>query len=308
MLHLRLISPSDRTGEVLAVLDTCPGVTNIAVLAGAAREPQGDLILCDIARESANDVLARLEWLAEVGSIAAQELDLALSRVAEKAEEEVSGEPDDAVVWAELAQDAQADSRVSWAYLVFMTIATLLAGIGVLQNSTILTIGGMVLGPEFGAVSAVCFGLLFGPRHLVVGAIRTLVVGFALAIAVTFAVALIMYRLGWITTANLRTHGELSFIVTPDRWSFIVALLAGVAGVLSITAGKSSALIGVFISVTTVPAAGYAGVALALGVWPQVAGGVSQLFLNIAGMVISGTLTLWVQRRFWPQVGHRSSL
>jgi len=308
MLHLRLITPAERTGEVLAVLDSCEGVTNIAVLAGAARVPRGDLVLCDLARESANEVIARLEWLKEEGSIAVEELDLALSDVADKAIRQAPGEPEDAVVWEELAQDVRADSRLTWAYLVFMTIATLLAGIGVLQNSPILVIGGMVLGPEFGAVAAVCFGTLRREWHLVAGAFRTLVLGFAVAIGVTFAGALAVHRLGWISGADLRIHGELSFIVTPDRWSFLVALLAGVAGVLSITAGKSAALIGVFISVTTIPAAGNVAVALALGAWPQVAGGVSQLALNVAGMVIAGTLTLWVQRRFWPQVGQRSSL
>ena len=45
-------------------------------------------------------------------------------------------------------------------------------------------------------------------------------------------------------------------IYTPDKWSFIVALIAATAGVLSLTSRKSGALTGVFISVTTVPAAG----------------------------------------------------
>ena len=53
------------------------------------------------------------------------------------------------------------------------------------------------------------------------------------------------------------------FIWQPDRWSFVVALLAGVAGTLSLTAGRSNALVGVFISVTTVPAAGNLALALA---------------------------------------------
>lgn len=87
-----------------------------------------------------------------------------------------------------------------------------------------------------------------------------------------------------------------------------MALLAGAAGVLSVTAGKSSALVGVFISVTTVPAAGYVAVALALGHWAEVYASVSQLAVNILGMVIAGTATLLVQRKFWPQVGRRSSV
>jgi uncharacterized hydrophobic protein (TIGR00271 family) len=308
VLHLRLISPAARTGEATTVLEDCPGVTNIVVLPGVAREPVGDVILCDAARESANEVLDRLKWLETEGSIAIEQVDLSLSRVATDAIEEAPGEPDDAVVWEEFAQKVHADSRVTWAYLAFLAIATQLAGIGILQNSPILIVGAMVLGPEFGAVAAICFGLLRGRWHLVITSLRTLVIGFTVAIAITFACALVSHWLGWIDIGHLRQNGEVQFIVKPDRWSLIVALLAGAAGVLSVTAGKSSALVGVFISVTTVPAAGYVAVALALGDWEEVYGSVSQLAVNILGMVIAGTATLLVQRKFWPQVGRRSSV
>jgi uncharacterized hydrophobic protein (TIGR00271 family) len=308
VLHLRLIIPSERSDEAATVLEECAGVTNIIVLAGAAREPKGDVILCDAARESANEVLGRLKWLEDEGSIAIEQVDLSLSKAATAAIEEAPGDPDDAVVWEELAHKMHADSRITWAYLAFLAIATQLAGIGVLQNSPILIVGAMVLGPEFGAVAAICFGLLGGRWHLISTALRTLVIGFTVAIAITYACALVSNWLGWITPDNLKVNAEVHFVVTPDRWSFIVALLAGAAGVLSVTAGKSSALIGVFISVTTVPAAGYVAVALALGDWFEVAGSVSQLAVNILGMIISGTGTLLIQRKFWPQVGHRSSL
>ncbi|MGN9836525.1 DUF389 domain-containing protein [Nonomuraea sp. H19] len=308
MLHLRLISPATRTEEATAVLEDCPGVTNIVVLPGAAREPKGDVIFCDAAREAANEVIGRLKWLEDEGSIAAEQVDLSLSKVATEAVEEAPGDPDDAVIWEELSQRVYADSRITWAYLAFLAIATQLAGIGVLQNSPILIVGAMVLGPEFGAIAAICFGVLHRRRHLIVTALRTLAVGFAVAIAITFACALVSTWLGWIDFHNLDSNAEVQFIVKPDKWSFIVALLAGAAGVLSITAGKSSALIGVFISVTTVPAAGYVAVALAVGAWHEVMPSAAQLAVNIAGMIISGTATLVVQRKFWPQVGRRSSL
>ncbi|MEV5500090.1 DUF389 domain-containing protein [Nonomuraea fuscirosea] len=307
MLHLRLIVPAARTEEATAVLEDCSGVTNIVVLPGAGRDPQGDVVLCDAARESANEVLGRLKWLETEGSIAAEQIELSLSDGARDAVHEAPGEPDDAVIWEHLSQQVYANSRITWAYLAFLAIATQLSGIAVLQDSLILIVGAMVLGPEFGAVAAICFGLLHRNGHLIVNALRTLVVGFGVAMAITYACALVSYGLGWIAPGDLDTSAEFHFIVKPDRWSFIVALLAGAAGVLSITAGKSSALIGVFISVTTVPVAGFVAVASALGDWSEVAGSVAQLAVNLAGMVIAGTLTLLVQRKFWPQVGRRSS-
>ncbi|MDH2423839.1 DUF389 domain-containing protein [Sphaerisporangium sp. TRM90804] len=305
MLHARVISPAARTPEVLSLLDDAAGVTNIVVMPGAAHRPEGDAVLFDVAREAANEIIERLKDLGldEHGSIAVERIDLSLSDVAEKAEAEAPGHAEDAVVWEELARQVANDSRITWAFLAFLAIATQIVAIGVLLPSIILIMGGMVLGPEFGPVAAVCFGLLRREWNLVASAVRTLVIGFLVAIAVTCACALVSRGLGWITPDQLNGHGEVEFIVKPDRWSFIVALLAGAAGVLSVTAGKSSALVGVFISVTTVPAAGYAAVATALGRWEDLAGSVSQLSVNVAGMVIAGTATLVLQRFFWSRYG-----
>lgn len=307
MLHLRVIAPYDRTAQVLDVLDAAPGVANVVLLAKAARRPEGDVVLADVAREAADAVIAELKALGldRDGSITAGEIELSISRAADEAEERAPGEGDDAVVWDHFAQRTELDSRITWAFLAFLAIATQIAAIGVLIPSQILIVGAMVLGPEFGAVAAVSFGLLGWRWRLIGAAARTLAVGFAAAIAVTLVCALAARGLGWIEPETLRHNDEVRFIVTPDRWSFVVALLAGAAGVLSITAGKSSALVGVFISVTTVPAAGYMAVALALSRWDQVGGSLLQLVVNIAGMVLAGTLTLFLQRFLWGRYGHR---
>jgi uncharacterized hydrophobic protein (TIGR00271 family) len=123
------------------------------------------------------------------------------------------------------------------------------------------------------------------------------VLGFAVAIAVTAGLALLADAAGWIGPEDVvRPRPLTGFIWTPDRWSFVVALLAGAAGVLSVTAGRSSALVGVFISVTTVPAAGNLALALALRVPEEMRGAALQLGVNLAGMVLSGTAVLAVQR------------
>ncbi|MGC5013804.1 DUF389 domain-containing protein [Streptosporangium sp. DT93] len=307
MLHLRVISPAELSGEVLKVLDECVGVVNIVVFPGAARSPAGDLVQFDIARESANEVIDRLQELGlhTEGSIAAEQIDLSISQVADRAQEEAPGDGDDAVVWAEFAQRLEEDIRLTWAFMAFLTIATLLVAIGVIVNSPILIIGGMVMGPEFGAVAAIGFGLINVDRHLIGRALRTLALGFATAVVITFAFALAARWLGWIDVDSLNGHEEIEFIVKPDRWSFIVALLAGAAGVLSVTAGKSSALVGVFISVTTVPAAGYFAVAAALSRWDDMAGSALQFGVNLAGMTISGVATLLVQKAYWSRFGIR---
>lgn len=315
MLHLRAIVPADRTDKVCAALADCAGATNVVVLEGAARSPVGDLVTADIARESANEVLDALRALGvdRDGSIALDKVDLTLSERAELAKERAPGHGDDAVVWEELDRQVSEGTALTWSFVAFLALATQLAGIAALIDSPVLVVGAMVLGPEFGAVAAICYGLVrLQPGHIV-EAVRALLAGFAVAILITYVCALVSRWIGVIELDRLPDDRPLTaFIYSPDRWSFIVALLAGGAGVLSLTAGKSSALVGVFISVTTVPAAGNLAVAMALKHGSEITGSLLQLAINFAGMIIAGTLTLIVQRVLWSMVlrrrGRRSAV
>lgn len=307
VLHLRAIVPKDRTEAVCAVLEGCAGATNIVVIPDAARTPAGDLVMADIAREAANEVIEALQAL-EIehrGSIAIEDIDVSLSDVAQQAEERAPGYGDDAVVWQELDQRTTDDARLTWAFVAFLALATQLAGIAALIDSSVLVVGAMVLGPEFGAVAAICLGIVVKDPRRIAGALRTLLIGFAVAILITYGCALVSRWIGVIELDRLPARRQTAFIYSPDRWSFIVALLAGAAGVLSMTARKSSALVGVFISVTTVPAAGNLAVAMALKQGGQIDGSIRQLGVNLAGMIIAGVLTLLLQRGVWEVVRRR---
>jgi uncharacterized hydrophobic protein (TIGR00271 family) len=308
MLQLRTITPVDQTEQVADVLTGHRGVTNVVVLPGAARQPAGDLILCDVARESVDEIIEDLKarGLRRDGSITVSPIDLSLSDAADEAEREAPGYGDDAVIWGQIDKVTQAETRLSWSYLVFLALATQLAGIAAVIDSTVLIVGAMVLGPEFGPVAAISFGLLIHDWGRIGRALRVLVIGFTVAIAVTWLCAWVSHEIGVLAIDALpENRPATGFVYNPDRWSFIVALLAGSAGILSMTSGKSSALVGVFISVTTVPAAGNIAVALALGQFNEVNGSILQLIINISGMIISGLLTLWVQRIAWRVVLRR---
>ncbi len=98
-------------------------------------------------------------------------------------------------------------------------------------------------------------------------------------------------------------HG---LVYAPDAFSLIVAVLAGIAGTLSLTSAKPGALVGVAISVTTVPAAANAAVALAYGDTSQTLGSSVQLLVNLGGIVLAGTLTLLAQKYFWKRQRERA--
>jgi len=156
------------------------------------------------------------------------------------------------------------------------------------------------VGPEFGVVAALAVGLAARRPNLIKDSARLLVQGFLVAIAITAVLALIARAVGWIDLSDVTGPRPLTgFIWRPDKWSAVVAVLAGTAGVLSQTAGRSNALVGVFISVTTVPAAGDFALSLALGAPEQLAGSAAQLGINLVGMTAAGVATLLNQTFLW---------
>ncbi len=309
MLHLRITTPPDLTDQVLEILAD-PAVSSLVVLREASVQPQGDLVLVDIAREAANEFVDRLVELGvpDVGTIHIEPVSTWVSTSGLRAERRTPGSSADAVVWAEVTQRAYEESELNWTYLAFMTLATLLAGIAIVVDSQILVIGAMVLGPEFVAIAALGLALVRRRRTLFVLAARTLFVGFAVAITVTTLAALTGRALGWVTIADVTGPRPLTdFIYSPDKWSFIVAVIAAAAGVLSLTSAKVGGLSGVFISVTTVPAAGNVALGLAFGVAHEVVGSGVQLLLNISGMILAGWATLALQQLVWTRMArHRT--
>jgi uncharacterized hydrophobic protein (TIGR00271 family) len=310
VLHVRVISPAARTEAVLQIAVASPAVVNVLKLPGAALDPEGDVVEFDVAREGANSVLADLRALGlkDTGGISVEQLDLSISSAAEAAEHITPGDAEDAVVWEELSARTAAETRMTWSYFAFLALAVQIAAIGALLDQPILIVGAMVLGPDFGPVAAMCFGVLQRNLRLVGAAAVTLAAGFAVAISITLVCAIASRLMGWIEPTMLDDRPLTSFIIHPDRWSFVVAVLAGVAGILSMTARKSSALVGVFISVTTVPAAGNIAVAIALAHWDEVGASLVQLGVNLAGMIVAGIATLFIQRTMWARFGQHDIL
>lgn len=302
MLHLRLITPADRTDDVVRLVEKTVGTTHLVVLRGAARIPAGDVVMCDVAREAGDELLSALQELGidRSGSIAVENIDLSLSERAAEAEEEAPGEGADAVLWEHLTDATHEESALSVTYLAFITLATMIAACGVLLDNAVLIVGAMAVGPEFGPLAGVSTALVQRAPRLALRSLVALLVGFALAMAATVGFSLFMDAVGLFSKDKLEgARPNTSFVYAPDAFSFVVALLAGAAGTLSLTSAKSGALVGVAISVTTVPAAANAAVALAYGDTRQTWGSTEQLLLNLFGIVLAGTLTLLAQKWFW---------
>ncbi|MFC5070747.1 DUF389 domain-containing protein [Kitasatospora cinereorecta] len=310
MIHVRAVSPPDLTDQVEELLSEDPYVLNLIVHRGAARKPDGDAVACDVLTGAANEVLHSLRGLRidVLGSLVIEPVDMAFpgrtSQRAARRLEPLAGVP----VWEQVEARIRSEGKYAPSFYLYLVIAGLIGSVGIVTNSQILIVAAMVVGPEYGAIVAVALGLDSGDRGMVRRGLSALCAGFLLTILVTFLFSLLIRGFGFQSEAfdaGLRPVSNL--INTPNFFSVAVATLAGIVGIVSLTEARTSALLGVFISVTTIPAAADISVSTAFASWPEAGGSLVQLLVNIAVLVVVGTAALRGQRAIWRRVGRARS-
>src|SRR5690606_6763152 len=241
-----------------------------------------DLILAEVSRARVDAVIAGLAEAAPAGEI----------RVAEELSVRVLPEPDaadasdgEAAVWAEVVHELRTAGRFTWSNLLLITAAAAIAAVGVIQGQLLLIVGAMALSPDYLLIANAALAL---SRRAVAAFGRA-----AIAIAVSFAVAVVgAWLLAEVLTATgvvtRAEHGSpaILFISRPSVLSAVVALIAGVAGAISLTLPGTRGLVGVLVSVTTIPAAATIGVAAARRDPAELAGASLQLLVNVASLLV----------------------
>jgi len=302
MLHVRVVSPPGGTGELIEKLAADPGVRNLILLPDAARHPDGDAVQFDLTDQSANRILPWLRaQLGSDGSIAIEYVDVSINATAPP------GTPagrtrsaDVPPVWEIVEAKIRADGQYPLSFFTLLVIAGLIGAVGILTNSQILIVAAMVVGPEYGAIMATALGIDKKDRGAIRHGLAALVAGFAIAVVATAIFGLLIRWSGH--TPRLYADGVRpvsDLINSPNVFSVIVAVLAGIVGVVSLTESRANALIGVFISVTTIPAASVMGLSAAYGSWPEARGSTFQLLLNVVLLIAVGAAGLRLQRAVW---------
>jgi uncharacterized hydrophobic protein (TIGR00271 family) len=302
VVHLRIVAPNTECRHVLELLEANDSVFNLIHFPGVASKPQGDLVLCDVPSRDVSLLVADLRELnVDVdGSIAIDHVDAEISGIAAQQRRRSRDIATDPVIWENVASRTSENVELSTSYLIFMSLAMLIASVGICFNQPILIVAAMVVGPDFGPIAGICVALVNRSRKLVRRSGIALVAGFSLGIVVTYLSTLILRAIGQLPDhIDFQGHALVDFISEPNFFSVYVAVAAGIVGMLSLTTSKSSVLIGVLISVTTIPAAANIGVAAAYLDWTTAWGAGRQLILNIASILIAGLLTLLLQRRLY---------
>jgi uncharacterized hydrophobic protein (TIGR00271 family) len=305
VIHFRVVCPPATTPELIEFLRGNDAVLDLMTVPGTTENPVGESVQFDVLRGAANTVFAELRRLGivETGAVVAETVDVWLSKTGEAAERRQSRFEGFTPVWEMVDARIRSDGIYPPSWFTLLVIAGLLAAVGILINSQILVVAAMVVGPEYGAITSIARAGIGRDGPTACRGLLALLIGFTGAVAASLVLGAIIRSTGLTPHAfDLGVRPVSDLINSPNVFSVIVAVLAGIVGILSLTESRASTLIGVFISVTMIPAAADIGLSISYASWSEARGSLLQLLLNVTILIVVGMIMLVAQRRIWDRV------
>jgi uncharacterized hydrophobic protein (TIGR00271 family) len=302
--NLRAFAEPSQVEDVVATLAAMPEVRHV-VLGGLTADSGKMLVTAEVEAASVDEAFAALR----VAGVPVADLSVHHVDYAHPAEREGmdpgTREHDGALVWAEVADAAVENVGLRPAYLAYMTVAGVIAAFGVLERSSVLIVGAMAVSPDLLPMSAACVAVVARRLRLLGNALATLVPGLALVLLTAFVLTSALRLSGEVSPSHDISSGVIGALATVNVATVGVAVAAGVAGMLAFET-RASFAVGVAISVTTIPAAAYVGVAAGLEQWDGARGAVEVLVVNLAMLFLAGIVTLALQALYERRRGHRA--
>jgi uncharacterized hydrophobic protein (TIGR00271 family) len=291
MLRLRSSVPDDRADELSALLRELKGVRRVVRQADEAGSAGNCVFVADVEPSCADRLV---EEIARLG-ISADDYVLTKMEVVAPQHRRHHTDGDEGFAWIEVLGQARANSRPLARYLALINVAAVIAALGVITSSSILIVGAMAVSPDLLPICATCVGIVRGDRDLSRRAFATLTLGLGLVVVTAAILSALLNLTGLLPDGFDVDQSSLSTLAETDYSTVLIALAAGVAGMLAFETRASQA-VGVAISVTTIPASAYLGVAIGGGGIDHALGALVVLVVNVSLLIAGGTMTLLVQR------------
>ncbi|HET9593569.1 MAG TPA: DUF389 domain-containing protein [Solirubrobacterales bacterium] len=292
MLRLRSSVAHHQAEEFAALLRDLDGVRRVVQQADEAAPHGAYVFVADVEPVAADRLV---EAIADLG-VASEDYVLTRIEVVAPQHRHHLGEGGvDGYSWIEVIGQARANSRLLARYLALINVAAVIAALGVITSSSILIVGAMAVSPDLLPICATCVGLVARRYVLARRAFVTLTMGLGLVVLTAAVLSFLLKITGLLPDGFAVENSSLSSLAHTDYSTVLIALAAGVAAMLSFET-KASAAVGVAISVTTIPASAYLGVAIGGGGIEHALGAAAVLAINVSLLIVSGTLTLLVQR------------
>ena len=288
MLQLRVFGTSHQLGDITARLREIPGARHV-VRTGDAADGSA-FVTADLADDAVDQAVEQVRHMGVPAD------DVVLVRV-QTIGSAAAQSPLSSVVWSDLVTQAGVNARPVARYLVFMAIAGVIAAFGVIYGNITLIVGAMAISPDTLPVTAAATALVLRRWRLAGRAVAALVIGLAVACVVGGVMTALLNGLDILpSNFDVGQGSLLQGLSSVNISTPIVAFAAGVAGVLALETRASSA-VGVAISVTTIPASAYLGVAVGVGEASKALGALLVLGVNVAMLLVGGCATLLAQQR-----------
>jgi uncharacterized hydrophobic protein (TIGR00271 family) len=286
MITLEVFGPDDQIAGVVELLERLDSADRIRSV--VTTSPEHSVLTARIARRSVDLILSDLR------KRGIPEEDFTLSQT-EDIGRVTGARLRSGLVWEDLLGRAGVNSRPAFYYLAFMVVAGVIAGYGVVDGNGILIVGAMAVSPDLLPITAAAVGLVSRRPAMVARALATVALGMAIAALAAAAFTFAQDALGLLPTSFNIDSTILRGLTNVGDETIVVALAAGIAGMLALET-RASAAVGVAISVTTIPAAAYLGVAIGLGDLGTAGGALAVLVTNVTMMILGASLALATQR------------
>ncbi len=287
MIRLETFGETAVMRAVADRIDDAEGVSHVRLV--EATRPGHSVLVARVRPTGVDGLLATLRHL-EV-----READIVLTR-SDLVGRASAARDEHSLVWEDVLGAAWLNSRPVATYLAFMFVAGVIACYGVLDDSGILIVGAMAVSPDLLPITAIGVAVVSRRAQLATRALLTLLIGLGVTIGTAAGLSWLLRELSLIPAGfsfgDTTVFGSLT---TVNDETVIVALAAGVAGMLALET-RASAGVGVAISVTTIPAAAYMGVAIGLS-GSDALGALAVLSVNVAMLVVGASATLAIQSR-----------
>ena len=286
MIRLEVFGESEAMDAVARLLDRNDEVSRVRHT--ATTKPGYAVVVAIVEPRAVDGLLADLRRL----GVPAEEVTLTREEVLGRSN---ARSAEAGLVWEDVLGMASRNSRPIARYLAFMLVAGVIACYGITGYNNILIVGAMAISPDLLPITAVSVGLVDRRPRLASRAFLTLAIGMGFTSAAAALSAFAQHHLNTIPASFNIDSTVLGTLTHVNQETIAVALAAGVAGMLALETRASSG-VGVAVSVTTIPAAAYFGVALGLGERGEALGALGVLSTNVALLVVSASATLVLQR------------
>lgn len=186
-------------------------------------------------------------------------------------------------VYQQLADAVEMDRT----YLLLTVLSAVVAAVGILGDNTPVVIGAMVIAPLLGPMVALAFATTLADVDLGRGAVVAGIVGTALTLALSSLI-------GWGVSVNPEMP-QIASRISLGYGDLVLALASGSAGVLSMTAGVATALVGVMVAVALLPPLVTAGLLFGAGFLPEAGTAFLAFLAYVIGINLAGVVTFLAQ-------------